>query len=395
MDEKESPMKFSTGGVFKSAERLAQAITSLEKVHNLIVPGGAISAEMPLLHAAGMSFVFVDLEKETYPIVGKSERGMGKTALDRIAAAAGVHWNPHLCGRVDDSSSPYVVEYQAAGTYLQLDGTESMIHASKRIDLRAERNTPAETWGADAAEIARIAARENREPWPQILQQRQHILSLAESKAKNRAIRSLGVRTAYTPADLAKGFLVLRLQFTGRSDDPAVEREVSMMIARRALSSQAALYGSADHEKLPAGPLARVPRLAVKEEPDDEESSGSKKPNGGADPAKATVSAAAAAAPLAGNAEPNPPAENPSLICGKQNDDGSWPRKPCSQLTVAELKAKIAAYEKKQPTWDEKWIDKNMAELKAMKAWLAFKEFDPRQAELGLGGKPKSDTVPF
>ncbi len=187
MEEKESPMKFSTGGVFKSAERLAQAISSLEKVHNLIVPGGAISAEMPLLHAAGMSFVFVDPEKETYPIVGKSERGMGKTALDRIAAAAGVHWNPHLCGRVDDSSSPHVVEYQAAGTFLQLDGTESMIHASKRIDLRAERNTPAETWGADASEIARIAARESRDPWPQILQQRARTAPGARSSWTLRA----------------------------------------------------------------------------------------------------------------------------------------------------------------------------------------------------------------
>jgi len=392
MEEKESPMKFSTGGVFKSAERLAQAITSLEKVHNLIVPGGAISAEMPLLHAAGMSFVFVDPEKETYPIVGKTERGLAKTALDRIAAAAGVHWNPHLCGRVDDSSSPYVVEYQAAGTYLQLDGTESMIHASKRIDLRAERNTPAETWGADAAEIARIAARENREPWPQILQQRQHILSLAESKAKNRAIRSLGVRTAYSPADLAKGFLVLRLQFTGRSDDPEVEREVSMMIARRALSSREALYGSVEREKLPAGPLARVPRLAVKEELGEEEESEFKETKkGGTEPAKATASAedqSKAAAPAR-------PQDDPLLICGPKGKDGKCPRKPASEFSVDSLRSKIAYMESKKAGWDPQWAEKNQKELDAIRAWLAFKEFDPRQAELGFGGKPKSDTVPF
>jgi len=390
-EKDQSMMKFSTGGVFKSAERLAQAITSLQEKHNLIVPGGAISAEMPLLHAAGMSFVFVDPEKETYPITGKSERGLAKTALDRIAAAAGVHWNPHLCGRVDDSSSPYVVEYQAAGTFLQLDGTESMIHASKRIDLRAERNAPPETWGADAAEIARIAARENREPWPQILQQRQHILSLAESKAKNRAIRSLGVRTAYTPADLAKGFLVLRLQFTGRSDDPEVEREVSMMIARRALSSQESLYGSAGHEKLPAGPLARVPRLAVKEEPDEEESEFKKPANGGTEPAKAPASTEdqSKAAP------PAPPQDDPLLICGPKDKDGKCPRKPASEFSVDSLRSKIAYMESKKAGWDPQWAEKNQKELDAIRAWLAFKEFDPRQAELGFGGKPKSDTVPF
>ena len=381
-------MRFSTGGVFNAVDSLALAIKSLGEKHNILVPGGAIGTKLPLLHAAGMSFVFVDPEKETYAIAGKTERGIGKMALDRIAAAAGVRWNPHLCGRVDDGSNSNVIEYQAAGTVLQLDGTERMIHASKRIDLRAERGTAEETWGADSQEIARIAAKANppREPWPQILQQRQHILSLAESKAKNRAIRSLGVRTAYLPADLAKGFVVLRLQFTGRSDDPEVEREVSLMIARRALSSQSALYGGGEHRELPPGPLAKVPKLAIKDtEEDDAEEN----------PAEETAASTAAAAVAAPPCDPTPkaPAEDPELICGPQGADKTWPKKPCSHFSVDELKAKIAAYEKKQSTWSPQWAAKNAAELKAMKAWLAYKEFNPRQGSLDLSQAGKSDVV--
>ena len=391
-ETKHGVIKISTGGVFDSIDILGEAIKALGEKYNILVPGGAIGGKLPLLHAAAMSFVFVDPEKETYAIPGKADRGIGKMALDRIAAAAGVRWNPHLCGRVDDSSNPHVVEYQAAGTVLQLDGTERMIHASKRVDLRAEKGTPDSTWGADSQEFARSAADKNPpgDPWARILQARQHILSLAESKAKNRAIRSLGVRTAYAPADLAKGFVVLRLQFTGRSDDPEIEREVSLMIARRALSSQSDLYGG---RELPPGPIAKVPKLAVKETEAEEEENGAKT-------AETAKPQPAAAAPAAEPAKPAPaaerkcPADDPLLICGDQDEKGNWPRKPCSGFAVEMLKAKIFAAEKKRPTWSAQWAAKNEAELKAMKAWLAFKEFDPNQGVLP-GVDQKSDEVPF
>lgn len=395
MEDKQSIVRVSTGGVFNSIDDLARAIKALGEKHNILVPGGAIGGELPLLHAVGLSFVFINPENETYRIPGKTALGISKSALDRISAAAGVRWNPHLCGRTDDGSNPHVVEYQAAGTVLQLDGTERMIHASKRIDLRAERETSANTWGSDAQEIARIAEKADppREPWPQILQQRQHILSLAESKAKNRAIRSLGVRTAYEPAELAKGFVVLRLQFTGRSDDPEVEREVSFMIARRALSSSNMLYGAETRRELAPGPLPKaVPKIASKDEDADEEEDKGQGP----DPASAPAPAAKPPAETRPNGKTSScPPDDPPLICGDKDDDGKWPRKPCSQFTVPELRAKIAAYEKKQPDWDPKWAAKNEAELKAMKAWLAFKEFDPRQGSLNMGATGKDDKVAY
>lgn len=381
----------STGGVFNSVEKLSDAVKALGERFNLVQPGGAVGGDLPLLHAAGISFVFID-QNETYRIPGRSQVGIGKNALDRIAAAAGVRWNPHLCGRVDNGQDPNLVEYQAVGTVLQLDGTERMITAVKRIDLRADTSLPVEKWGSDAQEIARVAAKAEppREPWPQILQQRQHILSLAESKAKNRAIRSLGVRTAYEPGELSKGFAIMRLQFTGRSADPDVEREVSMMIARRALGASAMLYGppSESHAALPPSrPSATVPRVTtIEPEQAGEEDHG---PDPGAQEAPAETTDAAQA--------PKEPADDPLVICGRQNEDGSWPKKPCSALTVDELRKKIAAYEKKRPEWDKKWAAKNEAELNSMKSWLAYRELDPRQGNLNMNqaAAADKDEVPY
>lgn len=383
----------STGGVFNSVEKLSDAVKALGERFNLVQPGGAVGGDLPMLYAAGISFVFVD-QNETYRIPGRSQVGIGKNALDRIAAAAGVRWNPHLCGRVDNGQDPNLVEYQAVGTVLQLDGTERMITAVKRIDLRADTSLPVEKWGSDAQEIARVAAKAEpkREPWPQILQQRQHILSLAESKAKNRAIRSLGVRTAYEPGELSKGFAIMRLQFTGRSEDPEVEREVSMMIARRALGAASMLYGSPSEAAAalpPSRPSPTVPRVTTIE-PDhgDEEEH---QPDPGAQEVPA------AAEPAGTAPAPKEPADDPLLICGKKNSDGTWPKKPCSALSVSELKAKIAAYEKKRPEWDKKWAAKNEAELNTIKSWLAYREMDPRQAELNMNqaAAADKDEVPY
>ena len=398
-------VRYSTGGVFDSVDLLARAIQSLSEKHNLIVPGGAVGKNLPLLHSAGVSFVFIDLKAETYGIPGSTKLGVGKTALDRIAAAAGVRWNPHLCGRVDDGTSPYVVEYQVFGTVQQLDSTERPITAVKRIDLRAEKQLPVEQWGTDAQEIARIAAKAKdsegnpapRDPWPQIIQARQHILSLAESKAKNRAIRSLGVRTAYAAEDLAKGFAVVKLQFTGQSKDPEIEREVSLMIAQRALSSTSLLYNG--KAQLASRSVPRVITVEAEEAAEEEQ-------NGGSDesvenepeekPATKPSTAGEAAAQALAQVVPQRvcPKDDPQLICGDKNDAGTWPKKPCSEFSTGELRAKIAAYEKKRPKWDPKWAAKNEKELSAMKAWLAYKEFDPRQGTIPRTGQ-ESDEVPI
>lgn len=424
-----SMMKYSTGGVFNVADELAKAIKALGDKHNMIVPGGAIGSNLPLLYSVGISFVFVDPAKETYAIPGKKEFGLGKSPLNAISAASGVRWIPSLCGRTDNGSNPYYTEYQAVGTVLMLDGAERTIQGTKRIDLRAERDQPESSWGPDAQEIAREARRAAEkggypyDPWPRIMQQRQHILSLAETKAMNRAIRSLGVKTAYSLEDLKKGFAILRLQFTGRSENPETQREIELMIAARALGATQQLYGGA-HAGLPSGPapalaLKPVPRIidtTAAEPPDDDDEDAEpdadmQAPAQAAQPKAAAAAAETKATPepakpapapapakenVAGPREPVPPESDPLLICGdKDPATGKFPRKPCSAFDVKTLQAKIWAAEKNRPNWKPQWASKNEAELKAMKQWQAFKEFDPRQGTLAGAGFDPNDEDPF
>ena len=397
-----------TGDVFKDVKLFADALKSFSERFNLITPGGAAGADFPPLYAAGISFVFAgEPERETYQIAGRRERGLGKTILDRLSSASGIGWDPHLCGTLpSDNPHPHVVDYQVAGKVLGLDGAERMIFASKRIDLRAEKDTPVETWGADAREIARLAdmraegdnaklpadQRKPANPWPQILQQRQHILSLAETKAKNRAIRSLGIRTSYTPEEIAKGFAVVRLQFTGKSDDPYVQREVEMMIAERALSAGARLYPERERRReLQTAPVmvkAVVVKPAAVAEPDDDEDRFQTPAEAAASIAKTEPPAETKAEPPAAEPQaPKPPAFDPEIFMGK--NQGVIMKSKCSDLTLSELKGRRAYYEKTQATVDPRYAAKNSEELKGIVAWIAFRELDPRQGTLP-GGQPDS-----
>lgn len=384
----EELVRRETGAVFDSVERLAATIRELEQRHIVVSPGGAMGGSLPVLHSAGVSFVFIDPERDTYRLPGRSEVGLAKSALDRIAAAAGIRWDPHLCGRIDDGGDPHLVEYQAFGTVRQLDGTERPIHAQKRIDLRADRGAQEESWGSDAQEIARVARMAGsrnggspRDPWPQILQQRAHIMSLAESKAKNRAIRSLGVRTGYTTADLAKGFAVVRLQFTGRHEDPEVERQVAIMVAEKALGASSALYGTPRPAlQQPRGP---VPRLSGPS-PDDEDSSppfvppaqpAADEPEWGPpadepplgrepwDRDEASVSASA----------PQRPAFDPQVPLGRGKGRG-----PASSLSAEQLERLETwmADQRDSGKWDPRYERQNQEQLDAVEQWAAWKRWE-------------------
>ncbi len=89
MSKTNNEMTKQTGGVFDSVDRLGAAIKALGEKHNLVNPGGAIGGRLPAMYDAGISLVFVE-QGETYKIPGRSEVGIGKTALDRIATASGV-----------------------------------------------------------------------------------------------------------------------------------------------------------------------------------------------------------------------------------------------------------------------------------------------------------------
>ena len=226
-------------GTLRDPQAITQAFREMAEICNLVTPATACGS-LPEGCEIATSLVFVD------PVLKGNETGNGevyktdggklaltKTSLDRIAQAAGVTWIPELSGRTDDRKDPRYVEWRAVGKWRLFDGFEHVETRSRAADLRD---------GSD--EIKGMTEK-------QLTQQRKFILTMAESKAMNRVVRALGIKTSYTAEELAKPFAVCRLMFTGRTDDPELRREFALRTQAAMQGSIGALYGNQATPELP------------------------------------------------------------------------------------------------------------------------------------------------
>jgi hypothetical protein len=187
---------------------------------------------------------------------GAGKLAFTKTALDRFSTAAGVSWDWSASGRVDDGKDPYYCEFRAVGNYITLDGQRRSVAMTKRIDLREG--------GADFEEITRIAARNSKDPMAQISGARQHILSMAESKAKNRVVREVcGLKSSYDKEAIKKPFVLTKLVWIPPEGNPAIDA----MIAAKELGMEHLLYSAGGEQQpqrlqaaQPAPPLLPAPK---------------------------------------------------------------------------------------------------------------------------------------
>ena len=228
-------------GSFESGSRANEILAAASEQFHLVSPASSVGS-LPEGCEVATSFVQGDRENETYD-VGGGKRGLAKVALDRIASAAGVSWDPIASCRLDDGSDPYYCLFRAVGTMRGFDGAPVTITGTKEMDLRPRSPQ------LDAIEAR---AKEGKSSEKQIREMRLHILGHAESKARLRAIRSIGLRTSYDDKDLRKPFLVARLVFTGRTQDPTLEREFALLRAHAMLGSVSAMYGGPAPQLAPA-----------------------------------------------------------------------------------------------------------------------------------------------
>lgn len=231
-------------GSFESGSRANEILQAASEQFHLVSPASSVGS-LPEGCEIATAFVQVDRANETYD-VGAGKRGLAKVALDRIAAAAGVSWDPVASCRLDDGSDPYYCLFRAVGTMRGFDGTPVTITGTKEMDLRPQ--------SPQVVALEERARAKHKSADLQIREMRLHVLAHAESKARLRAIRSVGIRTSYSDADLEKPFLVARLVFTGRTQDPTLEREFALMRAQAMLGSVTALYGAAPAPQLVAAP---------------------------------------------------------------------------------------------------------------------------------------------
>jgi hypothetical protein len=201
---------------------------------NLISPSTAVQ-NLPEGFEIAITMIKLDPNpdnKDVYVPVGTQLLAPTGTSLAKISQAAGVVWDTANCSPVGDRSDPRYCEYKAVGGWRLFDGTFIPDCAHRAVDLRD---------GSD-----QIASMSDK----QLAQARMNVVTLAETKAKNRVIRRLGLKPGYTAAELEKPFAVARLMWTGRTNDPALRQAFAMMKAQQMIASSAALFG-------PPAPQAR------------------------------------------------------------------------------------------------------------------------------------------
>ena len=233
--------RIQQGAIVRSINEANALLAALaEAPCHLVAPAPQVS-NIPEMFGVSVTSLHVNPDTETYPIPGSKSLGIKKPALFKIAAMAGITWDPHESRRLDDRQDPHLVHYRAVGTVTDFDGTPRVIIGEKRIDLRKG--------GADYEEIVRIARVRDRSPEGEISAARRNILSLAQTKAQLRAVRSLGLKTSYTRRELQNPFVVAKLQFTGQTDDPELRKlAMTTMLAAR-FGARNVLYGQ--HEPPP------------------------------------------------------------------------------------------------------------------------------------------------
>ncbi len=238
-------------GSWADGAALSTQLAKLQEHCNLVSPA-TTAPSLPEGCEVAVSLVRIS-DADTYS-TGGGKKGLAKAALEQIAGAAGVTWDPALCRRVDDRRDPHYCAVEVVGYVRGFDGSVRTITGDKELDLRE---------GSPNADAIRSKARDGKDAEKQLREMRQHIQSHAYSKAKLRAIRSLGVRTGYTDAELAKPFAVARLMFTGPTSDPALRREFARMQATAMVGGMSQLYGTPAPAALPAPAVANaLPRSA-------------------------------------------------------------------------------------------------------------------------------------
>lgn len=228
-------------GSYSNPEKFKQLLAWAQDSAHVISPAFSC-ARLPEGCSLAVSVVWINPDTDAHD-VGMGKLGLLKHALAKVATAAGVRFDPHASGRLDNGADPYYVHYQAVGAWRHLDGSIIPIMGDKEMDLRE-----------GSAQVERIR-KQSRDADKQIREMRAFILGHAQSKAELRAIRkALGIRS-YTKDELRKPFVVASLQFTGYSDDPVIRRENAAAIRNSMLGGAQALFGPPTGNTVPSPAL--------------------------------------------------------------------------------------------------------------------------------------------
>jgi hypothetical protein len=204
--------------------------------------------------------------------VERHERGIARVGLARIARCAGISWDPTFTVRVDSRQMLHFWEFRAVGVGMDFDGQPFTIQGTKEVDLRDE-SAQIGGWSPKVwRDELDAAQREKRGPkaingWTdrRVLGARAHGLQLAETKAMDRAIRSLGLQHIYTVAQLRKPFIVVKATYVPDMADP----DVRAMVTEQHLRGTRALFAPSITRPIPVIDITTREPRALPEAPSD------------------------------------------------------------------------------------------------------------------------------
>lgn len=220
-------------GSYINPKEVSEQLQYAAQHMHLVSPATSVG-HLPPGCAITLAAVQIDPDTETYKVEGGL--ALKKEGLDRIAQGVGITWDPIVSRRLDDASDAHYCHFRASGRYRAFDGQWQVIVGEKEMDLRE---------GSPQIEAMKARAKAGKDPGKQIRGQREHILSHAETKARLRAIRSIGIRSSYTREELQKPFISARVMFTGQSDNPEMQRDLTNAVASSFLDGKTSLYEDA------------------------------------------------------------------------------------------------------------------------------------------------------
>jgi len=263
----------------QSKPETSLAVTDLEKKYpatqyNRLLPSTLIGSISPL-QKLSIEVLQIDPEPNNGEVfeVGNVKGKDGewekrysptKTALDRIAHTVGISWIPEQTRRIDDRSNPKLTEFKAVGILKKSDGTVQILTGTKEIDLDAMEieltfkleESARQGKLKEGNEVLKFGTQKcneyiQRRVTKRMIELRKFKVPIAESGAKNRAIRSLGLKSSYSEADLKKPFVVPRIDFNPEVAlaDPELRRE----IIRESMAAGVQLFGPSPT------PLSQIP----------------------------------------------------------------------------------------------------------------------------------------
>lgn len=345
-------------GKSRNPQEVSHVLASLRQDCNVVAPQGIDGVRLPNGFSVVWSEVFVDTREardggEVYNTGGAY--GISYTALCRMADAFGVAWDG--ARSTYDQPHPHKVMSLAIGTYMGPDGMLKTVSGRNNSDLRD-----------DSAGFEDYRKPDGTINEKMLRMQRKKIVEISESKARARAFRTnVGLR-AMNKKDIARPWIVFRVQLTGETDDPRTQRMFEAMIFQNAMNARAALYGPPTHALPGAQPQAPalsapppIPQLGAGDADEYGEIPMDDDDYGPPEPPQETQ-----------QASPPPQRQRPPKrdSSPRQTSGGVWPwnakrdgdPKKGTPLTNVDDRSleRLAAYYEDKPG-DERWAERNLA----------------------------------